>query len=75
MSNKTDKPKLTSRQLVSKMRDEKGISFKYDSLDEAELFLSDRNNYLRLACYRNSYQKHSSGKNGGKYIDLDFFCL
>lgn len=75
MSNKIDKPKLTSQQLVTKMRDEKGITFKYDSLDEAELFLSDRNNYLRLACYRNSYQKHSSGKDAGKYIDLDFAYL
>lgn len=75
MSNKTNKPKLTSHQLVAKMRDEKGITFRYDSLDEAELFLIDRNNYLRLACYRNSYQKHSSGKNAGKYIDLDFAYL
>ena len=35
LSNKTDKPKLTSRQLVIKMRDEKGISFRYDSEDDA----------------------------------------
>lgn len=75
LSNKADKPKLTSRQLVIKMRDEKGISFKYDSEDDAAEYLSDRNNYLRTACYRVSYQKYSAGANTGKYMNLDFAYL
>ena len=27
--NRTDKPKMTSKALVDKLRDEKGVSFKY----------------------------------------------
>ena len=75
LSNKTDKPKLTSRQLVIKMRDEKGISFRYDSEDDAAEYLSDRNNYLRTACYRVSFQKFPAGANAGKYVNLDFAYL
>ena len=74
MRNRKNKPKLTSRQLVEKMRNEKGISFRYDS-EEAAVYLTDRNNYLRTACYRKSFQKYTSGKNAGKYIDLDFAYL
>ena len=75
MSNRTNKPKLTSQQLIEKMRDEKGITFNHDPIDEAEHFLKYKNNYLRLACYRNSYQKYPYGKNAGKYINLDFAYL
>ena len=75
LSNKIDKPKLTSRQLVVKMRNEKGITFKYDSEDDAAEYLSDRNNYLRTACYRVSFLKYPAGVNAGKYINLDFHIL
>ena len=53
--NCTDKPKLTSAQLVEKMRDEKGILF--NEMDEisAERYLREHNNYFRTAAYRKNY--------------------
>ena len=52
MSNKIDKPMMTSEQLVAKMRDEKGVTFKYTSEEKAKTYLTDINNYLRTAAYR-----------------------
>lgn len=75
MSNKIDKPMMTSEQLIAKMRDEKGITFKYTSEEKAKTYLTDINNYLRTAAYRQNYQKHTCGKNKGKYIKLDFAYL
>ena len=37
--NRTDKPKMTSKALVDKLRDEKGVSFKYVTEDNAEKYL------------------------------------
>ena len=74
MSNKSTKPKQTASQLVSKMK-AKGITFKYISEAEATNYLTDKNNYLRTAAYRKNYQKHTKGKNTGKYINLDFSYL
>lgn len=73
--NKTDKPKLTSYQLVEMMKNEKGITFLYTSEIIAEKYLEDVNNYLRTASYRKNYQKYLNGKLKGKYIDLDFAYL
>lgn len=75
MSNRKNKPLLTARQLVMKMRDEKGITFKYTTEDRAEAYIKDVNNYLRTAAYRQNYQKHTKGSDKGKYIDLDFAYL
>lgn len=75
MSHKADKPKLSSQELVKKMRDEKGITFKYINEDDAADFLADHNNYLRTACYRIVYPKYQAGKDKNKYIDLDFAYL
>ena len=72
MDNKTNKPKLTSHQLVKKMEIEKGIQFKYTSEAEAENYLSNINNYLRTAAYRKNFQYYRNGPNIGKYIHLDF---
>ena len=36
MSNKINKPMMTSESLVAKMRDEKGIKFKYVTEEKAE---------------------------------------
>ncbi|MFQ9877386.1 MAG: hypothetical protein ACLRW4_02630 [Ruminococcus sp.] len=49
MSNKINKPMMTSESLVAKMRDEKGITFKYVTEEKAEAYLTDINNYLRTA--------------------------
>ena len=72
MSNKTNKPKLSPHQLIDKMRDEKGITFKHISEEDAETFLAERNNYIRTASYRKAYEKYTMGQNAGKYIGLDF---
>ncbi len=74
MSNRINKPKQTAKQLILKMK-EKGITFKYITEEEAAEYLTDRNNYLRTAAYRKNYQKHTKGKNIGKYISLDFSFL
>ena len=73
--NRTDKPKMTSKALVDKLRDEKGVSFKYVTEDNAEKYLAQINNYLRTASYRKNYQKYLNGPSKGKYIDLDFAYL
>lgn len=69
------KPMMTSQELVDKMKNEKGIKFEYMSEKDAIIFLSERNNYFRIASYRKNYDKHISGVNAGKYIDLDFAYL
>lgn len=75
MGNKTDKPKQKAQQLVVKMKEEKGISFKYTTEEDATNYLTNVNNYLRTASYRKNYPKHTKGKNIGKYINLDFAYL
>ncbi|MCC8079628.1 MAG: Abi family protein [Oscillospiraceae bacterium] len=75
MSNRADKPMLSSSQLVAKMRDEKGITFNYTSEEAAAAYLTNVNNYMRTAAYRQNYQKYTRGSNEGKYIGLDFAYL
>ena len=74
-NSKSDKPKLSSKQLITRMRDEKGILFNIISETAAEQYLRERNNYLRTAAYRKNYPKHLSGPNEGKYINLEFAYL
>ena len=71
----TDKPKLTSAQLVAKMRDEKGILFNVMTEKTAEEYLREHNNYFRTAAYRKNYPKYQAGPNLGKYIRLEFAYL
>lgn len=73
--NRTGKPKLTSNQLVSKLKNDKGVTFRYEDEQSAEKFLHDRNNYMRTASYRKNYVKYTKGLNKGKYINLDFGYL
>lgn len=75
MSNVSAKPKLTARELVTKMRDNKGITFNIVSEDEAITYMQNINNYMRVASYRKNFQKHAYGRNTGKYICLDFGYL
>jgi len=75
MSNRVEKPMKSPAELVVMLRDEKGITFKYMDTVEAEAHLRDRNNYLRTASYRKNYDKHTTGANEGKYIQLDFAYL
>jgi len=75
MSNRIDKPMRSPTDLVTMLKDEKGITFSHMDTTEAEAYLSDRNNYLRTACYRKNYDKHQTGANKEKYIQLDFMYL
>ena len=69
------KPKLTSHQLIEKMKKDKGIRFNITTERDAENYLLDINNYLRTAAYRKNYQKYQRGPDEGKYINLDFAYL
>ena len=75
MGNKTDKPKQTAPQLIAKMKNEKGITFKYISETDAANYLVNINNYLRTSAYRKNFQTYQNGINAGKYISLDFAYL
>lgn len=75
ISNRIQKPKKTAHELVEMLRDEKGVCFELMSEEEAESYLRRKNNYLRTASYRKNYDKHLTGDNKGKYINLDFACL
>ena len=75
MSNKTEKPKKSAKELIQMLRDQKGVLFDLMCEDEAERYLIDRNNYLRTASYRKNYEKRQTGPNKGKYIGLDFAYL
>ena len=54
---------------------EKGVKFDIINEQVAIHYLKDINNYLRTASYRKNYEKHTMGKNEGKYINLDFAYL
>ena len=73
--NRNKKPKLSAHDLVQKLKNEKGILFNIVSESESEQYLLDINNYLRTASYRKNYPKNVKGKNGGKYINLEFAYL
>lgn len=75
MSINKRKPKLTSKQIVEKLKNEKGVTFNYVTEEEAETYLSSVNNYMRTASYRKNYTKIQGGKNTGKYESLDFGYL
>lgn len=75
ISNRVDKPKKTSADLVAMLRDEKGVGFSIVSETDAIIYFQDRNNYLRTASYRKNYLKHTDGAKAGKYINLEFAYL
>lgn len=53
----------------------KGITFNIDVTPEPQEFLEKHNYYLKLAAYRENYNKRTVGKNAGTYINLDFAYL
>lgn len=67
-SIKSSKPKMTSTDLISKLKNEKGVEFNIKSEKETIDYISKVNNYLRTASYRKNYRKNHQGK----YINLDF---
>lgn len=68
------KPKLTSQELIDKMKS-KGIEFNIVDEGNAKVFLSNHNNYFRVSSYRKNYDKYQKGTNKGKYINLEFAYL
>lgn len=70
ISNIQNKPKKTAAQLVRHL-ESKGVKFNIYSRVKAYNFLSERNNYMRLASYRKNYEKDICGK----YINLEFAYL
>ena len=54
---------------------QKGITFNYVSEDDAKVFLSQNNYYMKLAAYRSNYAKCTAGRRCGQYTKLDFGCL
>lgn len=68
------KPKLTAHEQIVHLKD-KGILFNIMDEKEAEEYLKNKNNYFKLASYRKNYQKYPSGKNKGKYLNLEFAYL
>ncbi len=75
MNNHTNKPKQTASELIEMLRDKKGVAFNIINETDAKIHLIERNNYLRTASYRKNYDKHTSGPNEGKYIQLEFAYL
>ena len=62
---------LSVDELVEHMKC-KGITFNVVSEEDAKIFLSNNNYYMKLAAYRANYDKR---KNNGEYINLDFAYL
>lgn len=54
---------------------QKGITFNYISEEDAKVFLSQNNYYMKLAAYRSNYAKCTAGRRCGQYTKLDFGCL
>ena len=53
----------------------KGIKFEIETVENAKIFLSQNNYYMKLASYRYNYKKYKNGPKTGQYINLDFAYL
>ena len=65
------KPYRSATELIEKMEN-KGITFKSTSKEEAANYLVEKNNFLRLYAYRKNFQKAQLGEKAGQYVNLDF---
>ena len=66
---------LTSKNLVEHMKS-KGIRFNIVDEKDAQHFLENNNYYLKLAAYRENYEKApETAENAGQYINLEFAYL
>ena len=64
----------TSDELIAHL-EAKGCRFNIVSKEDAKRFLTENNYYLKLASFRFNYEKSDSGKNIGKYKNLEFAYL
>jgi len=68
------KPILTVEQQIAHLEN-KGITFKLISKDDAADYLTSKNNFLRTASYREVFFMQADGDDVGKYLNLDFAYL
>lgn len=68
------KPMLKTKELIDHLK-EKGVKFELISVEDAEQYLEENNNYFKLVSYRKNFPQYDYGKNEGKYINLDFKML
>lgn len=64
----------TNDELIDHMK-VKGIKFEVVTEEDAKVFLQNNNYYMKLASYRENYDKITIGKRTGEYINLDFAYL
>ncbi len=69
------KPKLSVDEQINYMKDIKGIEFNIVDESTAKQFLLNNNYYFKTKAYAKNYNKYLSGKNLGKYINLEFAYL
>ena len=66
---------LNVDQLIEHMKT-KGIMFNEVSEEDAKIFLSQHNYYMKLASYRANYKKHMFGERKGQYINFQrLICI
>lgn len=65
---------LSTSDLIKHMKS-KGILFSKVDETSAKHFLEEHNYYFKLSSYRKNYDKFTTGKNIGKYINLEFAYL
>ena len=68
------KPLLPVSDIVDHL-ESKGVLFNLVSKDDAITYLQSNTYYMKLGSYRFNYQKYTTGKNEGKYINLEFAYL
>lgn len=68
------KPMLNEREKIEHLL-KNGVKFEIISEKDAEKYLKRNNNYFKLTAYRKNFEKYVTGKNKGKYINLDFQML
>lgn len=68
------KPKLSLDEQITHLKS-KGVLFNIMNETEAKIYLAQHNNYFKLTAYRKNYDKHPSGDNINKYINLEFAYL
>ncbi|MBS4024340.1 MAG: Abi family protein [Clostridia bacterium] len=69
------KEKLSIDDMITHMREKKGISFTIVDEAVAKDFLEYNNYYFKIKAYAKNYEKYSKGVNTGKYINLEFAYL
>lgn len=70
-----NKPKLTIEEQINYMKNKNGILFEITKEEDAIEFLKKNNYYFKIKSYAKNYDKYVSGKNFGKYVNLDFAYL